>query len=70
MAASVQVLNTMEKAGLVKKPKDEGFIGNTQRYLDALAGIKPGKKNSADERFSQLFPYRRCRLGYLISQLH
>ncbi|MBR7780265.1 hypothetical protein [Undibacterium rugosum] len=59
---SAQAHEAAEKAGLLTRLKDEGLLGNTQRYLGKLAGQSGVNANtvpavasvSPDEQFSQL----------------
>jgi hypothetical protein len=55
LSVAAQAHDMAEKAGLLKKQKDEGVIGNTRRYINDLAG----KNNTpvtltADDKFAQL----------------
>lgn len=59
LTAAAQARDAMDKAGLLPKVKDEGFVGNVQRYIGKLAGGNGGdhpgnQQGQADERLGQL----------------
>lgn len=55
LTAAAQVKETLEQAGVLPPPKDEGIIDSAKSYIAALAGNGANTKaQSADERFAQL----------------
>lgn len=54
LTAAAQAKTAIEKAGLLPQQKDEGVIGNAQRYLRKLAGKTATPELSVDERFTLL----------------
>lgn len=55
LTAAAQAHDAAEKAGTLRKQKDEGVIGNAQRYLSKLAGNYDAKPAAtSDDRLGQL----------------
>ena len=60
LTAAAQAHDAAEKAGFLNKQKDEGFIGNTKRYISKLTGDYGAKGNLHAEE----------RLGTLLNDVH
>lgn len=54
LTAAAQAKDAIEKAGLLPKQKDEGFIGNAKRYINKLAGDSKNASPSSDDQLGQL----------------